>query len=824
MKQLRKLVARTVRKARQSDAADRRQGDTARERGDWSAAAAAYRRHVERNPQDFDIWVQLGHALKESGRYDQAEDAYQRAHRLNGASADLFLSRGHLAKLVGDTRSAIDFYNRSFLVDGNPDAARELAKKSLSPSQVASHMPLLQLAGALEKFEDGILSGWVAMAEDSCRPGEVEILEDDKVIAVATSLIDRPDLRRAGVSARAGGFQINLRGQIDLASQPRLHARLRATGETLAGSPLIASVSEAAQRWMVRNHHLSKVGLSALKDRIQSEVRGARLSFVVAMHQVEKGDLHGLVESLMAQWSEEWELLLVHAPAPDTKLAQELALYVSKDPRIKALTATIDERAAQIVEGHAAATGDYVVTIRPSTVLEPEAVFRILDASREKPALIYWDEAVCSGNPTSVERFINRPAFSLDHLLAFPALLGDVAARRDLTVAASLKAAASDGDPELEFTLSCLESGDNVAHIPAALMRTNPSNELQSEQHFANVRRTLENYLRRSRIAATVSEGTYPGAWIITTLPHDGRRLIIIIGSDELHQLKDCVGSTLRTTLRSHDDILVVVHSGNAGKACIDYLAAMEGHIQTLIVPVGEALSDHVNAHVLETGKLYDHVALVSDYVQPKIGGWLDRLCAIAARPDVGAVSPILVDRSGVVQSAGLARYDGHLRRRSHGLLLKAAKLRARGQNDTLLALHNASAASDCIVMRRDLFVAAGGLDSAIPSDLVSIDFCLRVGRSGRQILVDPQTVLRSATLAPAILRYGAFRVRWARWLGGADLHVPVRAFSTPTSDTDHHETWPPRMRPPRPSLTPPDQANRRLIPAADRELHQAAN
>jgi len=821
MKQLKKLVARAVRKSTPSGGADRRQGDQARSRGDWSSAAAAYSRHVERHPQDFDIWVQLGHALKESGRYDQAEGAYQKAHRLNGGSADLFLSRGHLAKLVGDTRSAVDFYNRSFLVDGNPDAARELASKTFIGTPPASPPPLLQLVGALEKFEDGILTGWAANPDDPHRPAEVEILLDDKVIAVATGLIDRPDLRRAGVSTRPSGFQVNLRGQIDLASQPQLYARLRATGEGLAGSPLTADMSEAAKQWLARNDNLSKAGLAALKDRIRSESNGGRLSLVIATHLVVKAELNRLVKSLVAQWSEDWELLLIHDPAPDADLAKRLAQHASRDFRIKVLAAPEEGRAAQVVAGCAAATGDYVMAIQPSTVLEPEAVFRILDAGREKPALIYWDEAVCSHGPASIERFINRPAFSHDHLLAFPALLGDVAARRDLAIAASREAATSDGYADLDFMLRCLESGGDVAHVPAALTRTNPSVDLQIGEHAESVRRTLEDHLRRSQIGAIVSEGPRQGAWTITATPHDGRRLIIVIATGGLSQLKHCVDATLQTTLRSHDDVLVV-HSENVDKACLDYLAAMDGHIRMLSVPVGEILSSHVNVYVARTGETYDHVALIEGHIQPKASGWLDRLCATAARADVGVVSPILADRAGVVQSAGLARGEGQLHRRSHGAPLKAAKLRARGQNDTLLALHNSSAASDCIVVRRELFVAAGGLDSAIFSGLDIIDLCLRVGGLGHQVLIDPGIVFASPSLAPIIVPHGAFRVRWAGWLGGADLHAPLPSPITSGADTDHYEAWPARVRAIRPILLSPEMAKRRLVPAADRDLHSA--
>lgn len=822
MKQLKKLVARAVRKSTPSGGADRRQGDQARSRGDWSSAAAAYSRHVERHPQDFDIWVQLGHALKESGRYDQAEGAYQKAHRLNGASADLFLSRGHLAKLVGDTRSAIDFYNRSFLVDGNPDAARELASKTFDGTPVASPPPLLQLVGALEKFEDGILTGWAANPDDPHRPAEVEILLDDKVIAVATGLIDRPDLRRAGVSTRPSGFQVNLRGQIDMASEPRLYARLRATGEELAGSPLTADMAEAAKQWLARNDKLSKAGLAALKDRIRSESNGGRLSFVIATHLIVKEELDRLVKSLVAQWSDEWELLLIHKPAPDADLAKRLARHASRNSRIKVLAATEEGRAAQVAAGCAAATGDYVVAIRPSTVIEPEAVFRILDAGREKPALIYWDEAVRSQGPASVERFINRPAFSHDHLLAFPALLGDIAARRDLAVTASLKAATSDGDFDLEFMLRCVETGEDVAHVPAALTLTNPSTDLRIDQQAESVRRSLEDHLRRSQIAAIVSEGPRPGAWTITATPLDDRRLVIVIATGGLSQLKHCVGATLQTTLRSHDDVLVV-HSENADKACLEYLAAMDGHIRMLSVPVGEILSSHVNAFVAGTGETYAHVALLGDHVQPKANGWLDGLCAVAARADVGAVSPILTDRTGVVQSAGLARGEGRLYRRSHGAPLKAAKLRARGQNDTLLAIHNSSAASDCIVVRRELFNAAGGLDSAISSGLDVIDFCLRVGGLGHQVLIDPRIVITSPSLAPTIIPNGAFRVRWAEWLGGVDLHAPFPSPITSVADTDHYEPWPARVRAVRPFLLSPEMAKRRLVPAADRDMHSAA-
>lgn len=124
MKRRLKRLIRTFAGAPQQS--ERRIGDQARERGDWSTAAQHYQRHVSRNPSDFDIWVQLGHALKETGRYDEAEKSYAQAGEIRPEDADLLLMRGHLAKLRGDAPAAATFYAMSFRSDGNPFAAAEV--------------------------------------------------------------------------------------------------------------------------------------------------------------------------------------------------------------------------------------------------------------------------------------------------------------------------------------------------------------------------------------------------------------------------------------------------------------------------------------------------------------------------------------------------------------------------------------------------------------------------------------------------------------------------------------------------------------------------
>ena len=116
----------------------RMRGDKARSVRDWEEAAAAYCDHLRQEPQDFGIWVQLGHALKEAGHYAAAMNAYYQAWCIDPFDADLLLNLGHLAKLRGDLPGAANFYCRSELA-GNIDGAREFENSILLPYHTEAH-------------------------------------------------------------------------------------------------------------------------------------------------------------------------------------------------------------------------------------------------------------------------------------------------------------------------------------------------------------------------------------------------------------------------------------------------------------------------------------------------------------------------------------------------------------------------------------------------------------------------------------------------------------------------------------------------------------
>ena len=93
-----------------------RRADRARDAGDYTAAAARYRRALALDHSRVDIRVQLAHMLKELTQYGEAEAAYRQALAQSPEDGDIHLQLGHLLKLLGRTEEAVAAYSAAHLL------------------------------------------------------------------------------------------------------------------------------------------------------------------------------------------------------------------------------------------------------------------------------------------------------------------------------------------------------------------------------------------------------------------------------------------------------------------------------------------------------------------------------------------------------------------------------------------------------------------------------------------------------------------------------------------------------------------------------------
>ena len=110
-----------------------------------------------------------------------------------------------------------------------------------------------------------------------------------------------------------------------------------------------------------------------------------------------------------------------------------------------------------------------------------------------------------------------------------------------------------------------------------------------------------------------------------------------------------------------------------------------------------------------------------------------------AQRPDVGAVGARLLYADGTVQHAGVILGLGgiaghafaHRKRQDHG-----------HQGRMLVPVECSAVTAACLMIRKDLFLRVGGLDSELAVAFNDIDLCLKVRQAGRRIIWTPYAEL----------------------------------------------------------------------------------
>ncbi len=133
-------------------------------------------------------------------------------------------------------------------------------------------------------------------------------------------------------------------------------------------------------------------------------------------------------------------------------------------------------------------------------------------------------------------------------------------------------------------------------------------------------------------------------------------------------------------------------------------------------------------------------LAFLNDDLEILEPQWLTELAVHALRPEIGAVGARLLYPDGRVQHAGLATgvtgVAGHL--------LRGLAREAPGPNGWARVLRGSTAVTAaCMVVRRELFLEAGGFDEAhLPVAFNDVDLCLRLAARGLRNLYVPTAEL----------------------------------------------------------------------------------
>ena len=467
---------------------------------------------------------------------------------------------------------------------------------------------------------------------------------------------------------------------------------------------------------------------------------------ILALLPPEPAGLDQLAASISEQIYPEWELI-VRADQHGERAAELVARGIDR-ARLRLVHA--DANAADSLNAMlAAAQGEYVLPLAMGTLLRAHALLDLALTAVQVPnaEIVYADEDCKDASGRHHWRF--KPAWS-PNLLESTDYLGEPTLLRRATVRA----------------LGGWSPGPACRHD--LLLRLTREAAPGSIVHLAKL------------LVHSAAPSSAPPVRPVPArmLPQPAPRVSLIVPTrDGAEVLATCIRS-IRARTRYDDYEIIIVDNGSVQqrtRELFDELRA-DPAIRILSRPEPFNFSRLNNAAAREaTGAI---LGLVNNDIEVTHGEWLAEMVALAARPATGCVGAKLLYPDGRIQHAGVVAGLGGVAGHAH----RFARADDPGYLGRLRHVHDVSAVTAaCLVIRRAVFEAVGGLDEELTVAFNDVDFCLRVREAGFRNLWTPfaelvhhESVSRGSDITPAKARrfaqeYAAMQRRW----GAALLNDP---------------------------------------------------
>ncbi len=419
---------------------------------------------------------------------------------------------------------------------------------------------------------------------------------------------------------------------------------------------------------------------------------------------------------------------------------------------------------------------DWFYLLRAGDRLVVPALLVLAERIALSPALtcLYSDEGGLNRGESTEPVF--KPDFNLDLMRSYPYVGRALAFERERFLAlGGLDAVHGELAPhDVLWRMVENDGTQAIGHVAEVLLESafDLAKWLSQSQMAECNRQVVSAHLDRLGIAHTIS----PGASALLNRieyqhAHQPLVSIVIVSKDQAAAVQRCVESLLEKTVYGHYELLLVNNGSETAEAQIwfDGMAQLGSErIRVLDCPQQDNMAAVRNAAISQA--LGEYVLLLNPYAVITQEDWLAQMLQHGQRPEVGVVGAKLFNPDGRVLHAGLILgLHGPV-----GVPFYGESLQATGYMYRLLATHNLSAVgSDCLLVRKALFEAVGGLDEQdLAQSFSEVDLCLRIGQQGYLVVWTPYAQLALGA-QPAVksqendeaLRDQEREVFYKRWL-----------------------------------------------------------
>lgn len=374
---------------------------------------------------------------------------------------------------------------------------------------------------------------------------------------------------------------------------------------------------------------------------------------------------------------------------------------------------------------------EYTAVLEAGDELSEHALyFAVLELQKYPSArLIFSDEDRLDGRGRRADPYF-KPDFSPDLFLAQNRTF-----RLAVYATRLLREAGGLGDGGLDLALRCVErlAPAEIRHIPRVLCHCRAAGA-------AGGRRAVQAHLDRVHpgALAVAAPGACEGNRVIYPLAEEPLVSILIPTKDHLALLARCLESIRERTDYSRYEIWII-DNGSSDPKTLARLEELQNRGAARILRDDSPFNYSSLNNMAARQARGEVLVLMNDDAQVINRGWLREMVSHAMRPEIGVVGAKLYNPDGTIHHAGVVIGMGEVACHHH----EGFSRDARGYFCNLLLAGNPSAVTAaCLAVRKDLYLAAGGLDEELARDFNDVDFCLRLGARGFRVLWTPYAEL----------------------------------------------------------------------------------